>query len=191
MLIDDNNSYLDKSLPAIHEAAREFHLVVRQWIANARAPASAIGVLAVVTRRARVALEVAAHSQSYRRHLQRARENMLTCLAEFPTLTDEGYFCDELCREARRRIDQILRGIDQLLATPVEQWLQLELPPLEPTEAQDDSLVGAKRQALKHRVAAIANVGRYFPTTRGATKTRNRRRANPPAPENEANQNVS
>jgi hypothetical protein len=191
MLIDDSTSYLDKTLPAVHVAAREFHLAVREWIASARAPASAMGVLAVATRRARVALEVAAHSQAYRRQLQRARENMLTCLAEFPTLTDEGYFCDELCLEARRRIDQILRGIDQLLTTPVEEWLKVELPPIERTEPLDNSSVAATRQALKHRIAAIANVSRYFPTSRGSTKPRNRRRANAPAPENEAEQRLN
>ena len=80
------------------------------------------------------------------------------CLAEFELLSDEGQFPDELCRAAIARIDQLLRGIDELAVASIDEWNDLELPPLIPVEPESEE----ERLARAIAVEAIADVERVF-----------------------------
>jgi hypothetical protein len=177
-----SHPYGDQTLQLVGEAAREFHLALLQWIAHVRGPVSLTSPLRHAMRRARVALEMAAHSRSYEGYLKRAREDLLMCRAQFIVLADEGYFTEEHFRDARSRLAQILRGVDQLIITPIENWDELKLMPIEPEPAAEASAAQAKREALRQRVAEIANLTRYFPDATAHPSLRRRGRSAAPLP---------
>ncbi|MGZ4779323.1 MAG: hypothetical protein ACXV5L_09000 [Thermoanaerobaculia bacterium] len=58
--------------------------------------------------------------------------------------------------EARRRIDQILFGIEQLLDAITADWIAVELPPLEAAEAEPET--SRSVTVLRRLVARIAEL---------------------------------
>ena len=80
------------------------------------------------------------------------------CLAETELIADEGHLPRTLCREALARLDQLLRGIDELAEAPIDEWSEMELPPIVPVEEEDE----ATREAHEAGVAKIAGLDRLF-----------------------------
>jgi hypothetical protein len=126
-----NTQLSERPLPALHGAALETHLVVNRWLAAIKLRDSAVSRIKRLTRRASIAIDVATNSQRSGFHLRRAREAILECRAELRILRGEEKIDQRLYDHARRRLDQIIGGIDQLSAKPEEQWFSVELAPLE------------------------------------------------------------
>jgi hypothetical protein len=56
----------------------------------------------------------------------------------------------------RRRVDQIIEGLEQLITMPAHQWLSLRLPALEPEAGEKREDSGAPRwQGILARVAQV------------------------------------
>ena len=159
--VDLNRCYPKEAHLAAFEAAHNLHLAVLTWMKQSIAPRSLVTLLERRTLRAAEALFYARRSRSYERLLRRAQEDLWMCLARFTMLTDAGHFSRELCYEAQSRINQILVGIDQLNDTPMEKWLDLELPPR--ISMGDSRTAAMERGALDNKISAAANIPRFFP----------------------------
>jgi hypothetical protein len=179
--VDLNRSYSNEAQLAVYDAAHEFHLVVVRWLAETCARRSLVAPLERTTRAAAAALFVARHSASHERHVRRAKEEMLMCLAQFRLLTDRGLFSPEIGGRAKVRIIQILAGIDQLSVTPMDQWLSLKLPP--PVPSTDPRTFASERRALDAKVEAAADIRRLFPQAIKASVNRRPQEASPPIEE--------
>ena len=126
-----STAFSEGPLPAVHAAALELHLVAIGWLASVRQRNSKVSRIRRATERTALAVEAATagHRRSY--HLGRAHEAMVSSLGLFRLLYLEGHIDARVFDQARRRIDQILAGLDQLSAATKEEWLTLELVPLE------------------------------------------------------------
>jgi hypothetical protein len=145
--------YSRRPLPAVYDAALELHLWARECLKTTGAAPSGIAPIHRATRRACVAIFVAAHGPAH--HLRRAREALLNCLGLLAMLRGEGAISGGFRHEAERRIDQILEGMDQLARFPPEEWADLklaELNAIDPEGAAADDLQSARMDSIVKRV---------------------------------------
>src|SRR5262249_251355 len=110
------------------------------------------------TKRAALAVELAATGHRRDAHLLRAHADMATSWLLIQNLHAEGKLNERACDHLRRRIDQIVACLEQLKLTPPEQWLALELAPLE--EEAKDLDTQPERSPLKSLLVKVAAVAR-------------------------------
>jgi hypothetical protein len=84
-----------------------------------------------VTENAVIALEIASLGHRPQHHLRRAQEAVAVCQSAFRILYARGQIDVRVFDEARRRIEQVVVGLDRLSDTPEKDWSSAKLPPLE------------------------------------------------------------
>jgi hypothetical protein len=141
--------------PAVCGAALELHLLSLRCLSDARDP-KATKILHA-TERAAVALELAAVGHRRDDNLRRAQKEMTTSLVLVEALHLIGRINARVCDHLRRRIDQVVSGVEQMIIAPPGECLALELPPLE-EEAKElpKDPVRARWRQLIRRVAETA-----------------------------------
>jgi hypothetical protein len=117
-------------LPSVHAAMEDFHKKTLEWLA--RAPSLFTSRIHRATLTATIAVSSAALGNGSReRQVARAKAAIIPCHQVFRLLCMGGHVNAVVFDEARRRIDQILAGLDVLAKVSIEKWPELELASLE------------------------------------------------------------
>jgi hypothetical protein len=128
-------SHSSRALPSVYSCIEALHACALKWMRGA--PSIYLSRVRRATVGAGLAVLSASHGSRVRYNLVRAREAILPCLGVLRFLRLEGHASDNDVADACRRIDQILSGLEQLSAVPIEQWADLKLPPLELSEKEE------------------------------------------------------
>jgi len=121
-----NKPYSARPLPVVHAETEKLYQFVQRELT--RAPAPLAGRIQRGVLNAALAIASASLGSRTRYHLRRAREAMLPCLGLFRFLRIDGHVNEAVYEQARRRIDRILAGIDELELLQVEKWPQTSAP---------------------------------------------------------------
>jgi hypothetical protein len=133
-------------LPAVHGAIVELHLIIARGLAPVR--------IRRATERAAIAVEHAAAGHRRRYNLQRAHEAMITTRSLMRLLYLEEMIEGGAYHHLRRRIEQILSGLEQLGDAAPERWSAIELVPIDSESSDSGSTAEDSRlQLLRARVA--------------------------------------
>jgi hypothetical protein len=112
----------------IHHALSELHVLVAKGLAQVPSTEAARAIRA--TFRARGALKIAGSGVRCGHHLGMAVESLIWTQNAFEVLLLDDRITPELFDEARRRLDQILQGIERLSGVSDGNWSTVELPSL-------------------------------------------------------------
>lgn len=141
---------------AICAAAIDLELLCARLLSHLREPK--VTKIRRATERTSLAIELAA-TVGYRRdsNLRRIVADMATTLLLVRTLHLEGKIGSRVCDYLRRRIDQIVSGVEQMSTTRPDEWSALALPVLEPEVADpEQNPERLLAQAILQRIDEIA-----------------------------------
>jgi hypothetical protein len=159
-----NHHQSEGQLPAVHGAILELHLIIIRCMASVGLHNYDVARIRRATQRAAIAVEHAAGGHRRRYNLQRAHEAMITALALMRLLHLEEMIEGRPYHHVRRRIDQILLGLEQLTNTAPECWSAVELVPVDSESNDSDSSAEGSRLALL--LARVAKAVRDILTLR-------------------------
>src|SRR6476659_876589 len=125
-----------RPLPAVHAAALELDLLSSRWLVDIQC--SAVPKSQRAAESAVIAIELASAGHRRKHHVRRAQESAVVCQAAFRLLFARGMLDVRTYDEARRRVDQLLAGLDAVSAAPDKDCASVGLPSLEP-EAEDQN----------------------------------------------------
>jgi len=113
--------------------------------------------------RAALAVELATTGASSERNLEGALTALCTSMFHCDTLCELEIIDRRVHDYLRRSVDRIVAGLEQLRTTPVDQWLGLQLTPLEaePTEPSETAPL-TRFQIILEQVAQAARF--FLPT---------------------------
>jgi hypothetical protein len=125
----------------IHHALSELHLFVTKGFGQA--PSTEAARLIRATIRARGAVKIAGAGVRRGHHLGVAIESLLWAQNGFEVLLLNGKIEHEMFDEARRRLDQVLQGLERLSGAADGSWSTVELPKLEApsTDLAEDATI--------------------------------------------------
>jgi hypothetical protein len=138
--------FSQRGRPALCAATLELHLLCLQLLSQIHETKAT--KIRLATERAAHAVELAAIGSRREHHLRKAIAEMGTTLLFVRALHLEGKLGLPVSDYLRRQIDQIVAGVEQLRATRPDEWVGLELPPLE-AEAIDPSANPERRLAQR------------------------------------------
>jgi len=150
-----HNSYSRRLRPAVYDCARETHYFILRALKGVRDRNSILARRGA--ERAALAVELATAGDSPGRNVECALTAIRTSMFHCDTLCELKIIDRKLHDYLRRSVDRIIAGLEQLITTPVDQWLSLQLPPLEaePTEPSE-AAPPTRFQAILDRVAQAA-----------------------------------
>src|SRR5581483_2017029 len=130
-------SYPRRPRPAVYHSVREHHYFVLRTLKGLLDRNSMLARRGA--ERAALAVELATAGDLPERNLERALTAIRTSMFHCDTLCQLKIIDRKLHDYLRRNVDQIIAGLEQLMTTPVDQWLGLQLTPLEaePTEPSE------------------------------------------------------
>jgi hypothetical protein len=155
----------ERPLPAVHAAILELHIVNIGLLASVQLRNSEIGQIRRATGRAAIAIEHATAGHRRRDNLRRAHEAMMTCHGLTQLLHLEGMIDARTYGLVRRRIDQIVSGLEQLGDTNAECWTTIELAPIEigSSDSSSRTVDSRLRQLLLGAAEAIRSISQDWP----------------------------
>jgi hypothetical protein len=138
----------------IHQALSELHVLVSQ--ARAEFPSTVAERLLRATMRARGAVKIAGSGVRRGHHLGMAVESLTWTQNTFEVLLFDGKITPELFDEVRRRLDQVLQGIELLSGAGDGNWSTVALPALAapPAELAEEPTI----KPLRLLVARVAEL---------------------------------
>jgi hypothetical protein len=159
----------------IHNALNELHALTKTWLAGVLSPA--VAKMQRGTARALGAVQVASTGRRCGYFLGVASESLLLTRGGYYALFLEREISSEIFDEARRRINRILVGLEQLKTVPLAEWSTVELPVLEapPQTLDEDPTIKPLRRILVKAAKAARLVrpkappGQRDPATEGAS----------------------
>lgn len=140
----------------IHHALSELHVFVAQGPAGI--PTTVAARLVRATIRARGAIKIAGSGVRRGHHLGMAVESLTWTQNAFEVLLLDRKITPELFDEARRRLDQVLQGIELLSGAGEGNWSTVELPALADPHA--DLAEDATIKPLRLLVARVTELVR-------------------------------
>jgi hypothetical protein len=121
--------------PAVYYSAREIHFFVLRALAGIRDRCATLARHSA--ERAALAVTLATAKDSPERNLPRALTAIRTSMFHCDTLCGQEILDRRAHDYLRRRVEQLIAGIEALQAAPDDQWLALPLTPLEPEATED------------------------------------------------------
>jgi hypothetical protein len=162
--------------PAVYFCAREVHFFLLRALTQVRNRSAMLASRAA--ERAALAVDLATAGDSPERNLPRARTAIRTSMFHCDTLYELGIIDRRVHDYLRRRVDQIIAGVEQLRSAPEDQWLGLQLTPLEsePTEPSETAHP-TRLQSIFERVAqaVLAILPSPAPSSGNGQASRSRR----------------
>lgn len=141
--------------PAVYHSAREIHYFILRGLAGIRDRCATLARRSA--ERAALAVELATAGESPGRNLTRALTAIRTSMFHCDTLGALEIIDRQAHDYLRRRVDQLIAGLEALRTTPSDRWLDLPLTPLETETTEPDEAVAPTRfQTVLERVAEAA-----------------------------------
>jgi hypothetical protein len=124
--------FASRPLPRVHEALQSLQVFADQLLKRKNVKVREVARVFRVIERATFAVELGATGRRRKYHLDRAQDAVVLTMAIFSQLCLHRTIGAQPFEEVRRRISQIMAGLEALEEIGEGEWASAALPPLDP-----------------------------------------------------------